>query len=125
MKYFTIFELVKTNTGLPNSPGIVEMSNLVALINNVLDPARELLKMSISVSSGYRSKEVNAKVGGVANSQHLTGEAADITCFDNQKLFNIIKNSLEFDQLINEKKLTWIHVSFSLIHNRNQIIVIE
>jgi len=125
MKYFTIQELTTTNSGLKNIPTEYETDNLMALVDNVLDPARELIGRAIQVNSGFRSREVNAKVGGVKNSQHLTGEAADIVCNDNKKLFEIIRDNLTFDQLINEKDYSWIHVSFSRIRNRKQILVIE
>lgn len=40
----------------------------------------------INISSAYRTKDYNKKVGGVVNSQHLYGLAADITISDNRKL---------------------------------------
>jgi len=124
MKHFTFQELTVTNTGLPNIPNDEQRANLTLLVDNTLDPARELIDAPITVDSGFRSPEVNAKVGGAKNSQHLTGQAADIVCFDNEKLFNLIKDNLPFDQLINEYSFKWIHVSFSNIHNRKQILVI-
>lgn len=57
-------------------------NNISMLVNMVLDPLRELIGHPIYVSSGYRCKELNKAVGGVKNSQHLTGEAADITTND-------------------------------------------
>ena len=124
MKHFTFQELTVTNTGLPNIPNDEQRANLTLLVDNTLDPARELIDAPITVDSGFRSPEVNAKVGGAKNSQHLTGQAADIVCFDNEKLFNLIKDNFPFDQLINEYNFKWIHVSFSNIHNRKQILVI-
>ena len=52
--------------------------NIEALVDNVLDPAREKLGKPIIVNSGYRCPKHNAEVGGVKNSQHMKGEAADI-----------------------------------------------
>ena len=52
--------------------------NLQYLCQTVLEPLREHFGMPVVVSSGYRCKELNRVVGGVWNSQHLTGEAADI-----------------------------------------------
>jgi len=40
----------------------------------------------INISSAYRTKSYNKKVGGVVNSQHIYGLAADITISDNAKL---------------------------------------
>jgi len=122
-KYFTLEELTVTNTGLKNIPTADDIERLRLLVTNVLDPIREIYGKPIKVNSGYRSEAVNAKVKGSATSQHKIGEAADITCPDNKKLFQIIKQHTTFDQLINEQNLRWIHVSFTKRKpNRRQII---
>ena len=77
MKYFTVDEMCKTNTGLANVPTKEESDNLVFLIEKLLDPARQKLGLPIKISSGFRSQAVNRRVGGVFNSQHTKGEAAD------------------------------------------------
>ena len=91
MKYFGIRELVPCVDGhckdgrcgydestIVKVPSEVIM-NAIALVENVLDPAREKLGMPIKVTSGYRCPLKNKAVGGVENSQHLKGEAADIS----------------------------------------------
>lgn len=134
MKYFTINELTKSTTaqsrGIKNIPSKKEENNLIALVENVLDPLREAYGNPIIVTSGFRCKALNKAVGGASNSQHLTGEAADIrtvsdTKEDNKKLFNLIqKLNLPFDQLINENDFNWIHVSYSS-RNRRQVLTIK
>jgi hypothetical protein len=95
--------------------------NLMALVENVLEPAREKLGGPIIVNSGYRCERHNKAVGGVANSQHLRGEAADIRCADNKRLAKIIEENGRFDQLIIYP--TFIHVSFKRLGaNRRQIL---
>lgn len=127
MKYFTIDELTRTSTGIVNMPTSVAVNNLSLLVKNVLDPAREAYGAPIRVNSGYRSPEVNSHkdVRGSKTSQHLTGEAADITCSDNMKLFKILID-MEFDQLIYEhgddKQPSWIHVSYREGNNRQQVL---
>ena len=126
MKYFTINELIKTSTGISNIPNAEQVANLIYLVENLLDKAREELAMPITVTSGYRSEAVNRRVGGVANSQHTKGEAVDLVCGDNAKLFNILK-TMNFDQLIWEKgnniQPAWVHVSLKRIGiNRKQVI---
>ena len=126
MKYFTINELTKTNTGISNIPNAEQVANLIYLVENLLDKAREQLGMPITVTSGYRSYAVNKAVGGVATSQHTKGEAVDLVCKDNAKLFNILK-TMNFDQLIWEKgnsiQPAWVHVSLKRIGiNRKQVI---
>ena len=101
-------------------PAEVE-GNLMALVENVLEPAREKLGLPIIVNSGYRCERHNKAVGGVANSQHLRGEAADIRCADNKRLAKIIVEAGRFDQLIIYP--TFIHVSFKRLgSNRRQIL---
>ena len=126
MKYFTINELTKTSTGISNIPNAEHIANLIYLVENLLDKAREELAMPIRVTSGYRSEAVNRRVGGVATSQHTKGEAVDLVCGDNAKLFNILKK-MNFDQLIWEKgnniQPAWVHVSLKRIGiNRKQVI---
>ena len=115
-------------------------SNEVALVDNLLDQVRDVFGHEIKVNSGYRCPRHNAKVGGVKNSQHLTGEAADICAetrgyrnimdwkMANQDIVRAILKVGRFDQLIlenvGEKDLlpTWVHVSFSRRGNRGQVM---
>lgn len=121
MKYFTIKELCKSSTAvlkkIDNTPNQVVIANLELLVKYILDPLREKYGKPIYVNSGYRSRNLNKAVGGSSTSQHLLGLAADITTdsvSENKKLFNLIIDlDLPFDQLIDEKKFKWIHVSFS------------
>ena len=129
MKYFTIEELTRTNTGLNNKPNDEQQANLIFLADNLLDKARELYGKPIRVTSGFRSLIVNKKVGGVITSQHTKGEAVDLVCEDNSKLFEIFKK-LKFDQLIwekgTDKQPAWIHVSLKRQGiNRGQILRIK
>ena len=89
--------------------------NLQALIDNVLIPARQEYGKYIKVNSGYRSPDLNKKVGGVSTSQHQRGEAIDITAGSVEKnkiLYDIIDGQGRYDQLIWERGGTWIHVSY-------------
>lgn len=125
MKYFTIEELTRTNTGIKNDITPDSLYNIMTLVKKVLDPAREAYGAPIIVNSGYRSPEVNTAIGGAKNSQHCKGEAADITCADNMKLFEILLD-MEFDQLIYEhgddNQPSWIHVSYREGNNRQQVL---
>lgn len=132
MKYFSIAELsrsvVALQRGIDNTPPSGVIMALTALTGRVLDPAREALGSPIRINSGYRSQGLNREVGGAPTSQHLRGEAADLDTGSregNRKLFNIIRDSLEFDQLINEQNYSWVHVSFRASGvNRKQILKI-
>ncbi len=123
-KNFSLAELTKTNTGLPNAlPKHLE-GNLRALAENVLQPARDALG-AIEVTSCYRSPEVNRRVGGASKSQHVQAQAADLKFFGgNDVLFHWIADNLEYDQLIWEfgtaDAPSWVHVSYSEGKNRKQ-----
>lgn len=105
-------------TRLPN--GIEE--NIEALVDEVLDPARRKLGKPIVVNSGFRCPIHNTAVGGVYNSQHVSGQAADIkpagfkdltvSGFKKElaKLAGIIVANGKFDQLIVYP--TFLHVSW-------------
>lgn len=116
---FTLEEMCVTLTGLENTldAGSKEAANLRELCACVLQPLRTLYGKPIRVSSGYRSKAVNDCVGGAASSQHLKGQAADITTGSrrgNRDLFEmIIAYKLPYDVLIDELDFAWIHVSYN------------
>lgn len=126
MKHFTLEELTHSDTAvrlrIDNQAPREAAERLVALVENVLDPLREIFGKPITVTSGYRSKELNRRVGGATNSQHILGEAADIVSDDNRRLFDIIRTRLPFDQLIWEKGGRWIHVSYSKERQRKQVL---
>lgn len=90
--------------------------NIASLVEEVLEPVRERLGKPIVVNSGFRCPVHNAAVGGVANSQHMKGEAADITCDDNKRLAEIIGQLGKYDQLIRYKRpdgsIKFIHISW-------------
>lgn len=134
-KNFTLAELTASDTakarGIKNDPGLQEIVNLTALVHNVLQPLRTAMGEPIKIGSGYRSPALNKAVGGVSNSQHMTGEAADL-CLDGdiqkgRKWFSWIKTNCQYDQLIWEKNPKtgnyWVHVSFRADgKNRKQTI---
>lgn len=128
MKYFTWNELVRTSKPLPNVPNLNQKKNIEYLVDHLLDPLREKLNRPIIVVSCFRSKQVNDAVGGATNSQHMAnnGAAADIKCYNNSLLFQVIKNNFMFDQLIWEfgdsLQPQWVHVSLKQTGNRKQIL---
>lgn len=101
MKYFSISELTHSTKAhelhIDNTPfSLTVIDNLTNLIEDLLDPIREMWGKPLHVNSGYRCLALNKAVGGKPSSQHLKGEAADITTgskSDNKKLFEMIKAS--------------------------------
>lgn len=118
MKYFTIAELCKSETadakGINNRLPKELLPNVQRLIAEVLDPLREWYGKPIYINSGYRCPELNRAVGGMDNSYHLTGCAADIDVHDlgeNKKLLEYIKENLPFTELGWEGGGAWVHVA--------------
>jgi uncharacterized protein YcbK (DUF882 family) len=130
MKHFTLAELTHSTTAaaqnIDNTPPPAVVAKLVALTNKLLDPVRELWGDPLTVNSGFRSPALNKAIGGAVASQHMKGEAADITAGTpekNKALFNmILAASIEFDQMIDEKGYTWIHLSYRAGANRRQLL---
>lgn len=134
-KNFTLEELTASATakakGISNNPGQTDIVNLCGLVHNVLQPLRNWWGKEVKIGSGYRSLALNRAVGGVSNSQHMKGEAADL-CIDGdiqkgKSWFQYIKQHCEFDQLIWERNpktgAYWVHVSYRCDgKNRKQVI---
>ena len=131
-KYFTMGEMMRSDTaqkrGIDNKCTKEDAVRLKALIENVLDPLREAYGKPIIVTSGYRCPALNKAVGGSLTSDHMKGCAADIVGTpnkpeENKHLFYLIQSlGLDFDQLIDEKGFSWVHVSYREGNNRKQVL---
>jgi hypothetical protein len=134
-KHLSLAEVSRSETakrkGINNTPSGEHLENFKKLAENIFEPIREHFGVPIHISSGYRSKELNAAVGGSSSSQHCQGEAIDIdmqdTSITNAEIFNFIKDNLNFDQMIwefgNDTNPDWVHVSYeSTGKQRKQIL---
>jgi hypothetical protein len=133
-EHFALAEFTRSESakrhGVSNEPTAEHLENLKVLCEKVLEPIR--VKFGpINISSGYRSKALNHYIGGSLNSQHCEAKAADIDMdgmgsVSNTEIFNYIKDSLDFDQMIWEfgdnNKPDWVHVSYNGAKNRKQIL---
>ena len=134
MKYFTLQELISSATaqreGIDNTPTESAYHLLNVLVEKLLDPIREAWGRPIMVSSGYRCRELNSLVGGVHNSHHLLGCAADLIAGsrdDHRQLFRMIvqmqrEGKLRFTQLIAEDNYRWLHISYVPSDLRCQVL---
>ena len=135
MKKINYFKLSNFNNsananrlGIDNMPSFEIVDNLNRLAD-YLDNIRAKLGKPILISSGYRCPMLNKAVGGVVNSQHLKGLAADLVCADMESLEKVLRETGGFDQLIKEhrkgSKSFWFHVSVCSRNGkpRNQIIM--
>ena len=109
MKYFSLSELTHSDTavslGIDNTPTAAAVPLMVELIDRVLDPIREHWGLPIRVTSGYRCPELNEEVGGVEESWHMYGCAADITALGNSEDRRRLRN-VELMSLIRAMYLT-------------------
>ena len=121
-EHFALREFVVSGTairhGIDNMPPDDVVERLEALCWEVLEPMRHRFG-KIRITSGYRCAEVNKLVGGVPTSQHVKGEAADISVGNldmGRKMYEYVRTNLDFDQLILEYRrktgACWLHVSY-------------
>lgn len=136
MKNFKLSEFFVSSTadknGIRNEPSLDERAtierNINLLVDNVLEPIRDMVCTPIIITSGYRSPQVNKLVGGVGNSQHMSGCAADfhVKGYNHSMMYEVflsIFNTLEFDQLIYYPSKNIIHVSYVENCNRHEAFI--
>jgi len=82
-----------------------------------LDSLRELVNNPLYITSSYRSESYNASVGGSQRSQHLKGNAVDLSCNNGDLRANIVKNALSLGLSVGVAK-TFIHID----NRPNQIV---
>ena len=123
--HFSLNEFTRSDTAkekrIYNTPSDVVIGRLRDLCVNVLEPLRNRLACPIRVNSGYRSTALNRAVGGSPSSQHILGEAADITAGSrdrNKRMLALLLDGGGFDRVIAEQcdkqgRPAWIHVSFT------------
>ena len=135
-KYFELDELLRSETalnhGIENLPSWSDIENLHELALDVLDPIRAQWGQPLVITSGYRSPELNARVGGVPASAHMIGCAVDVRLAAWSKrnitdLFKVIQamtegGAIEVDQVILYRKKKIIHISHEY-PARHQFIV--
>lgn len=125
--HFTLDELTASQTAIQrnikNEPNKAELQNLKKLCLKILEPFRNLVG-PLHVSSGFRSEELNRINGGVPNSQHRLGQAADLLPIKTElkaAYLKLVDSKIPFDQAIFEFG-RWIHVSWA-VRPRGQKLV--
>ncbi len=132
-EHFTLEEMARSQTaqkmGLLNAPKPEHIACLKVLCQQVLEPLRLAVGKPVIINSGYRCWQLNRRLGGARNSQHLLGQAADIrvtSVAEGREWFAWIMDHTTFDQLIWEhrKSSYWIHVSCrpDVKQNRHQVL---
>lgn len=122
-EFFTLSELIKSSTAdkhhIDNTPPSEVIKNLQYGVDMVLDPLRRLYGKPIIITSGYRCQKLNLVVGGVSNSWHTKGNAADIhvaSLTEATKLFNNLQKMPSVDTVLFEHSGSgqWLHVQWDM-----------
>ena len=134
-EHFTLSEFTKSITaerlGIDNKPGYEQVLAMRRLCREVLEPLRQHYGKPIRITSGFRCEALNKAVGGVGNSQHMLGEAADLSVPNEdvaRDWFHWIVRNTDFDQMLFEHsarlKSRWLHLScrWDRSHNRHMSI---
>ena len=111
--HFKLSEFLNLEKYPQNIPTMQVVANLTYGCHQLLEPARRIVG-PIIINSGFRNEVVNRQVGGVKNSQHLLGQAADIKPKDPKQFKQLVEflKSWEFtDQLLTGNG--WLHVSWT------------
>lgn len=125
-EFFTLAELTKSDTAarhkIDNTPPAAIIKNLQYGVDMVLDPLRRLYGHPIKINSCYRSEQLNKLVGGLSNSWHLKGNAADIHIASGDEakiLFDNLQKLPSVDTVLFEhsKNAQWIHVQWDMTKN--------
>lgn len=121
--FFTLQELIKSTTAarlkIDNTPTNEIIRNLQYGVSMVLDPLRRIRQKPIIITSGFRCAQLNKAVGGVPNSWHTKGNAADIHIKDEneaREIFDILKTLPSVDTVLFEhsRSSQWIHVQWDM-----------
>ena len=136
-EHFTLGEFTKSGShpevyNIPSHEAIANLANL----SKWLEVLRERAGTPIVINSGYRSPQLNKKIGGVPTSNHLTGCAVDIRTSGMEQaicyaaiLINYAKETnQEFDELLIEKNrygAIWLHFAVRPKGNRRKVTFIN
>jgi hypothetical protein len=137
-EHLSLAEVTRSTTakrlGINNEPTPEHIENGKKLAEMVFEAIRNYFGVPIFVSSGYRSKALNAATpGSSATSDHSYLKALDLDQdgqsygVSNNDIFHFIKDNLQFKQLIAEYpengNLSWVHVSYDENNLKNEILI--
>ena len=135
-EHFTLGEMTKSSHSniynVPTHEAIYNLKNLCKWP----EVLRERSGGPVRINSGYRSPQLNKKVGGVPTSNHLTGCAADIRVADMEQLIRYAailldyadETGKEFDELLLERNrfgAFWLHFAVKPKGNRHKVLFIS
>ena len=136
-EHFTLGEMTKSGShpevyNIPSHEAITNLTNL----SKWLEVLRERAGVPIIINSGYRSPQLNRKIGGAPNSNHLTGCAVDIRVENMEQLLRYAvilldyadESKQDFDELLIERNrygAIWLHFAVRPSGNRRKVCFIN
>jgi hypothetical protein len=136
-EHFKLGEFTKSSSHpeVYNIPSHEAIANLKRVCG-WLEVLRKRYGGPIIINSGYRSPQLNRKIGGVATSNHLTGCAVDIRVTGMEQLIRYAailldyadESHQDFDELLIEKNrygAIWLHFAVRPRENRRRILYIN
>lgn len=136
-EHFKLGEFTKSSSHpeVYNIPSHEAIANLKRICT-WLEVLRKRYGKPIIINSGYRSPQLNRKIGGVKNSNHLTGCAVDIRVTGMEQLIRYAailldyadESHQDFDELLIEKNrygAIWLHFAVRPRENRRRILYIN
>ena len=153
-EHFTLGELTKSGShpevyNIPSHEAIANLTNLtkwLEVLRKRYNAKYGVGEEPIRINSGYRSQQLNKKIGGVATSNHLTGCAVDIRVLGMEQLIRYAtilmdyadESKQEFDELLIERRSAsplgssknrygaiWLHFAVRPRDNRRKIAFIN
>ena len=142
--HFTLGEMTRSNShpevyNIPSHEAIANLTNLtkwLEVLRKRYNAKYGVGEEPIRINSGYRSPQLNKKIGGVATSNHLTGCAVDIRVLGMEQLIRYAtilldyadESKQEFDELLIEKNrygAIWLHFAVRPANNRRKTLFIN
>lgn len=127
-----IYSKTAKDKGIANVPNEVQLAAMRLVAEKCFEPLREWYGKPIRINSFFRSIELNKAVKGSKTSDHVKGMAIDLDTgsnSENLKLFNWLKDNVEFKQLLweygDKNGPEWIHISYDSNNLKTQILYIK
>ena len=136
-EHFTLGEFTRSAShpevyNIPSHEAIANLKRLCVW----LEVLRERSGGPVRINSGYRSPQLNRKIGGAPTSNHLTGCACDIKVSGMEQALRYAvilldysdESKQEFDELLIEKNrygAIWVHFAVRTSNNRRKVLFIN
>ena len=143
-EHFVLGEFTRSNShpevyNIPTHEAIANLKRVCGWLEILRERYNEKYGVGeepIRINSGYRSPQLNKKIGGVAGSNHLTGCAVDIRVLGMEQLIRYAtilldyadESKQDFDELLIERNrygAIWLHFAVRPFSNRRKVAFIR